>query len=229
MVVVDSLCKRAHFLPVNTTITAVGSAQQFRDNVWKHHRLPTCILLNRGPQFTPEFTTKLYQLLGIKTAKTTAYHPQADGQTEQVNQELEQYLWLFTSEKRDDWVDLLVMAEFQYNNHIHFSTQQTPFLLDSGQHLWMGFKLKQPARMEAVNKLMDQMKMVLEEAKLALNKAKDDMVRYYNQRRLPTPTYKLVKCIAANLTLKQNTKRKEPLLMYVCFIPKKPCIKPDCL
>ena len=189
MVVVDSLCKRAHFLPVNTTITAVGSARQFRDNVWKHHGLPTRILSDRGPQFTAEFTTELYRLLGIKAAKTTAYHPQADGQTERVNQELEQYLRLFTSERQDDWADLLSMAEFQYNNHIHSSTQQTPFLLDSGQHPRMGFEPKQPARMEAVNEFTDRMKMALEEAKSALNKAKDDMARYYNQRRLPTPVY----------------------------------------
>jgi hypothetical protein len=44
MVVVDSLTKRAHFLPVNTTITAEGSARQFQDNVWKLHSLPTCTL-----------------------------------------------------------------------------------------------------------------------------------------------------------------------------------------
>jgi hypothetical protein len=47
------------------------------------------------------------------------------------------------------------MAEFQYNNHIHFSTQQTPFLLDSGQHPQMGFEPKQPARVEAVNEFTD--------------------------------------------------------------------------
>jgi hypothetical protein len=139
----------------------------------------------------PPVHSELYRLLGIKAAKTTAYHPQADGQTEQVNQELEQYFRLFTSERQDDWVDFLTMAEFQYNNHIHSSTQQTPFLLNSGQHLQMGFESKQPARLEAVNKFMEQMKMALEEAKSALNKAKDDMARYYNQRRLLTPTYKL--------------------------------------
>jgi len=53
----------------------------------------------------------------------------------------------------------------------------------------MGFEPKQPARVEAVNEFMDRMKMALEEAKSALNKAKDDMARYYNQRRLLTPTY----------------------------------------
>jgi hypothetical protein len=77
VVVVDSLTKRAHFLMVNTTITAEGSVRQFRDNVWKLHGLPTCTISDCGPQFTAE----VYRLLGIKAAKTTAYHPQADGQT----------------------------------------------------------------------------------------------------------------------------------------------------
>jgi hypothetical protein len=60
------------------------------------------------------------------------YHPQADGQTERVNQELEQYLQIFVNERQDDWDDLLPMVKFQYNNYIHSSTQQTPFFLDSG-------------------------------------------------------------------------------------------------
>jgi hypothetical protein len=136
------------------------------------------------------FTTEVYRLLGIKAAKTTAYHPQADGQTERVNQELEQYLRLFVGERQDDWADLLPMAEFQYNNHIHSSTQQTPFFLDSGHHPQMGFEPQQPSQLESVNEFTDRMKLALEEAKAALTKAKDDMARYYNQRRLPTPIYK---------------------------------------
>jgi hypothetical protein len=79
-----------------------------------------------------EFTRELYGMLGIKLAATTAYHPQGDGQTECVNQELEQYLWLFVNQRQDNWADLLPLAEFQYNNHIHSSTQHQPFLLDSG-------------------------------------------------------------------------------------------------
>ena len=189
MVVVDSLTKRVHFLPVNTTITTVGSARQFRDHVWKLYGLPTHIVSDRGPQFTAEFTTEVYWLLGIEAAKTTSYHPQADGQTERVNQELEQYLRLFCSERQNDWADLLPMAEFQYNNHIHSSTQQTPFMLDCGQHPWMGFELRQPSRLESANEFMDRMRLATEEAKAALTKAKDDMARYYNQRHLLTPTY----------------------------------------
>jgi hypothetical protein len=95
-------------------------------------------------------------------------------------------------QRQDDWVDLLPMAEFQYNNHIHSSTQQTPFFLDSGQHLRMGFEPQQLSRLESVNEFTDRMKLALEEAKSALAKAKNDMAQYYNQRRLPTPVYKPV-------------------------------------
>jgi hypothetical protein len=55
----------------------------------------------------------------------------------------------------------------------------------------MGFEPKQLAWMGVVNKCTNQLKMVLKEAKSALNKAKDDMAKYYNQRQLPTPTYQL--------------------------------------
>jgi hypothetical protein len=142
-----------------------------------------------SPQFTAEFTTEVYRLLGIEGAKTTAYHPQADGQTERVNQELKQYLRLFCSERQNDWADLLPMAEFQYNNHIHSSTQQTPFMLNCGQHPRMGFEPQPPSRLELANKFTDRMKCAMEEAKAALAKAKGDMARYYNQRHLLTPTY----------------------------------------
>jgi len=75
------------------------------------------------------------------------------------------------------------MAEFQYNNHIHSGTQQTPFYLDSGRHPRMGFEPAQPAsRLETVNEFTDRMHSALTEAKAALVKAQDDMTRYYNQR-----------------------------------------------
>ena len=57
-------------------------------------------------------TRELYCLLGIKLQASTAYHPQSDGQTERVNQELEQYLWIFCSKQQDNWDKLLPDAEF---------------------------------------------------------------------------------------------------------------------
>ena len=77
-----------------------------------------------------------------------------------------------------------------YNNHIHSSMQQAPFLLDTGQSPQMDFELHQPpSKVEAVNKFTDRMKDTLKEARSALVKAKDDMARYYNQRRTPAPSF----------------------------------------
>jgi transposase InsO family protein len=87
---------------------------------------------DHGPQFVAEFMCKLYRLLGIKVSASTAYHPQSDGQTERVNQELEQYIRIFINEHQDDWDTLLPLAEFTYNNHTHSTTQHTPFFINTG-------------------------------------------------------------------------------------------------
>src|SRR5215475_14097684 len=118
-------------------------------------------------------------------ASSTAYHPQTDGQTERVNQELEQYVRLFVSERQDDWDALLPLAEFQYNNHVHSVTQTIPFLTEYGRLPHMGFEPRKKSKIETVNKFVKQMKLGLEEAKAALAKAKDDMAQYYNRRRTP--------------------------------------------
>src|SRR3979490_1168499 len=120
-----------------------------------------------------------------------AYYLQGDdGQTKHVNKELEQYLWVFVNERQDDWDDLLPMAKFQYNNHVHSATQQTPFMLVTGRHPRMAFDPREPeSRTETVNEFRNRMEKSLEEAKSALAKAKDDMAWYYNQRRIPAPEY----------------------------------------
>jgi transposase InsO family protein len=77
--------------------SALGLAKLYQDNVWRYHRLPDSIISDRGPQFTAELMKELNKLLGIQTKLLTAYHPQTDGQTERMNQKIEQYLQLFIS------------------------------------------------------------------------------------------------------------------------------------
>src|SRR3984957_13177017 len=114
---------------------------------------------------------------------------QSDGQMEWVNQELEQYLRVFVNERQDDWDRLLPMAEFQYNNHVHSSTQQTPCLLDTGRHPHMGFEPSQLSQLETVKEFTDRMQSSLTEAKAALKKAQEDMAKYYDRRREPAPQF----------------------------------------
>jgi len=92
LVVVDRFSKMMHAMPTMSSVTAEGVARLFRDNVWKLHGLPEKTLSDRGPQFASKVMRELNRLLGIKTATSIVYHPQTDGQTERVNQEIEQYL-----------------------------------------------------------------------------------------------------------------------------------------
>jgi hypothetical protein len=132
MIVVDSAGKWSHFIETVTTITAARVANLYLHNVWKLHGLPQKVISNCSPQFVALFMKELCCLLGIEAALSTTYHPQTDGQTEQVNQELEQFLQIFIREWQDDWYSLLPLAKFSYNNHVHSSMQHTPFLLDTG-------------------------------------------------------------------------------------------------
>jgi len=86
------LLKMMHFVAMMEGMTAEGLARLFRNNIWRLHSLPESVVLDRGPQFAAELTKELNRMLSIQTKLLTAFHPQTDGQTECMNQELEQYL-----------------------------------------------------------------------------------------------------------------------------------------
>jgi len=102
-VVCDRLSKMMHFVATTEGMSAEGLARLFRDNVWKLHRLPESVVLDRGPQFAVELTKELNKMLGIETRLLTVFHPQTDRQTEWMNQELEQYLRFFVNHRQKDW------------------------------------------------------------------------------------------------------------------------------
>jgi len=103
LVVCDRLTKMVHFVPTTEKTSAEGLARLFRDHVWKLHGLPESIILDRGAQFVANLMRELNQILGIETKLLMAFHPQTDGQTEQTNQELEQYLRMFIDHRQEQW------------------------------------------------------------------------------------------------------------------------------
>ena len=133
MVVVDhGLMKGVIYSPCTKNIDTEGVGQLLFANIFPQFGLHSKIISDRGPQFASAFSRELAHLLQYNNALSTAYHPQTDGETEQVNQELETYLRLFTSNKPEEWSKLLPMTEFTHNSATHSITQKTPFFLMMG-------------------------------------------------------------------------------------------------
>ena len=122
LVVCDRLSKMTHFVAMTEGTMAEGLIRLFWDNVWKLHGLPESVVSDRGLQFAAELTKELNRMLGIRTKLSTTFHPQTDGQTEQMNQELEQYLQFFIEYRQKDWPEWLAAAEFAVNNKVYTAT-----------------------------------------------------------------------------------------------------------
>jgi transposase InsO family protein len=115
-VVVDRLIKMAHYIPTRDTADAAELACLFLQHVWKSHGLPKDIVSDRGTTFTSQFWKALCNQLDIKPRYSTAFHPQTDGETEQVNAIMEQYLRGYVNYQQDNWSEFLPLALFAHNN-----------------------------------------------------------------------------------------------------------------
>ena len=103
LVVVDKFSKMTHFIPTTTDVTAPETAQLFFDSIIKYHGVPQVIISDRDSRFTSLFWKSLFNLLNTKLNLSTAFHPQSDGQTENMNRYLEQMLRHYVDIHQQDW------------------------------------------------------------------------------------------------------------------------------
>jgi len=179
------------------------------------HGLPESIISDRGPQFVAELMRELNEMLGIKSKLSIAFHPQTDGQTERINQELEQYLRMFIDHRQEQWPEWLGTAEFAYNNKAHSSTRTLPFKANYRQDPRMGFKGRKKGKYAGAEKFVEKMKEIQEEAKAVLRKVQEDMRKYADKKRSDIDEYKvgdLVILSTKDLKYKMVGRRTEKLM-----------------
>ena len=128
------LTKGVILCPTKKTVTAEGIAILFFYKVYLRFGLYDKIISDRGPQFASAFAKELGRLLNYDLSLSTTYHPQTDGETKRVNQEIETYLWIFCGSNPTSWADKIPHAEFTHNHCPHSITTQSPF------YLMMGYK-----------------------------------------------------------------------------------------
>eukprot|EP00253_Pinus_taeda_P010363 PITA_10363 len=183
-VVVDKLSKAAHFIPVQSTYRAAQIAHIFMQNIFRLHGLPKSIISDRDVKFTSAFWKTLFAELGTQLSFSTAYHPQTDGQTERVNQMVEDMLRAYVMQQPTRWEDYLHLVEFAYNNGYHTSTQMSPFEVMYGRKCrtptsWGGPEDKLSLGPEMLKEMEDMVKKV----RVNLKGAQDRQKNFADRKR----------------------------------------------
>lgn len=144
VVFVDRLGKRPISIPCHKTVTAKDMARMFIMYVYRTYGPPDSIVSDRGPQFISNFWDEFCKILGIKIKLSTANHPQTDGQTEIVNQYIDQRLRPYVNYYQDNWDEMLPMMDFAQATLSHETTGQSPFMTELGYQPRTSFDWKDP-------------------------------------------------------------------------------------
>jgi transposase InsO family protein len=125
-VIVDRLTKSTHFIPVKTDYRASRYVEIYVPRIMSLHGIPKTIVTDRGTQFVSQFWKQFQKSLGTKLLYNIVYHPQTGGQTERVNQILEDMLRSCALTYQDQWDECLPLEEFSYNNSYQESIKMHP-------------------------------------------------------------------------------------------------------
>jgi len=211
LVVVDhASTKGVILIPCRKTTDAMGAANLLLEHVYKRFGLPNKIISDRDPRFAANVFQELGRLLGIKLSMSTAYHPQTDGETERVNQEIEVYLRMFCANNQEKWRSLLPTAEFAHNNHMHSARRQSPFFLMMGYNPRAIPPIIEKTNVPSVEDRLQTLKRVREEAFALHELARQTMLNRTRNKFEPFKQGQKVWLESKNLKLAYSTRKLAP-------------------
>jgi transposase InsO family protein len=190
-VVVDRLSKQSVAVPCYKTATAEDMAKLYIHHVYRYYGAPETMVSDRGPQFISAFWKEFTRILGIQLKLSTAHHPQTDGQTEIMNQYLEQRLRPFVSYYQDNWSELLPMMDYAQLTLPHDSLGGlSPFEVQYGRTARSSFDWNTPKtapsdklNVQKARQLATRMQDAQTKAKEALHAAQGRMESTVNSHR----------------------------------------------
>jgi hypothetical protein len=208
LVITDQLTKYGLFVPYMESSTAEELAYIFLREVVSNHGMPTGIISDRDKWLTSKFWTSLVGQLGIKQKMSTAYHPQTDGQTERLNQTLEQYLRCYVNYRQNNWVELLPIAQYAYNSAVTESTKMSPYMANYGFEPQVFYEPMPAKQMNQTAKFrITQMKEIQRQLTQDLRFVGIRAAKYYDSNRSAAPTLKEGDKV---YLLRKNIKTKRP-------------------
>ena len=126
-VIVDTLTKSAHFIPMRTTYQVPNIDRVFVSEIVRLHGVPKRIISNQGSVFTGRFWTSFQEALGTQLNIITNYHNEIDGNKKRMNQVLECMLHMYVMDQHKDWEEFLPLVKIVYNNSYQSTITVEPF------------------------------------------------------------------------------------------------------
>ena len=212
LVIVNRLTKMIHYISVTKTIFAEDLIEVLLREVIRFHGLSSSIVIDRGFIFTFKYNDALCYVLKIKRRLSIAFHFQIDGQIERMNSVMKQFLRVFVNFEQNDWIKLLLMVEFAYNNSKHAFTDISPFEIMLGYSLRMFFektwdkKVKFKSAKEHAEHLIELLRVLKDNLLVA-----QQQQTMYKNERTKSMSYNVenyVNLNGKNIKIKRNKKLK---------------------
>lgn len=184
LVVVDKFTKYAHFLSLEHPYSVHTVAHAFIDNIIRLHGPPRLIISDRDRIFTSNLWKNIFAALKVELRYSTSYHPQTDGQTERVNQCVENYLRCMTASAPTKWLSWLPLAEYWYNTTYHTALKITPFQAMYGfpPPLISDIAVPGPSDLDA-QEFLEAKQQMNDQLKQHLQQAQNHMKKYADLKR----------------------------------------------
>jgi transposase InsO family protein len=214
MVITDRLFKSCIFKAMKE-ITVEAVVDSLMECLIQHHGPPSAIVSDRGPQFVSLMWKRICSLMKITRRLSTAFHPETDGSTERMNQELEAYLRCFVSYYQDDWEQLLPIAMLAINGRTSSVTGMSPFFATHGYNI-EPIEVEEPLRTEGKTPvargeaLISKLKEATEVAQTMMAAAQEKYETYANRNRRPAEQFHVGDKVWLNLgNIATNTPSKK--------------------
>ena len=191
LTVVDRFSKMAHFIPLSKLPSAKETAQLVLLHIFRLHGLPIDVVSDRGPQFTSIFWREFCAQLGASVSLSSGFHPQSNGQTERMNQEMETALRCMVSRNPSSWSQQLLWVEYAHNSLTSSATGLSPFQCCYGYQPPLFPALEGETTCPSVQAFIRRCRRTWTQARAALLRASDRYSLSANRHRTRAPTYQV--------------------------------------
>jgi len=171
------LSKGIVLIPTHKKLDAIGTTELLRDNVYKRYGLSETIISDRDPRFASKVFQEWLKILGTKSAMSTAYHPQTDGATERVMQEIQAYLSIYCIANPSDWVNAISTLEFVHNSRPHADNKRSLLELIMGYQPHAMPKMFSPSKIPNLEERLKQINEWRKDTLLAHEIARERMTK----------------------------------------------------